>query len=111
MNLDEYVAQHGQGKPLTFGQYERYISGWQATKPWHWKGCSIAYFDWAQDKHDSGQCTNPETLRECWALGMGLRAKSLREDDWGRDDWIKHATTEQLADFIMGMGLHEKDNL
>jgi hypothetical protein len=113
-SFDEWLARivspARRSEPLTFEQYARYIEGWQKSKPWSYRGMSVAYFHWAESKWDEIQ--DMERLHLAWREGMALVANAVMINDKKKkddpDNWIRPIDQawrgkpiEEAADFML----------
>jgi hypothetical protein len=77
MGLQEYINHHNGDKPMTFGQYERYITGWRKSQPWYRKGMSLAHASWCEDNWPNRDTDDVEFLHLCWDSARDRVASAL----------------------------------
>ena len=70
MTLDEYVQKHSGGNPITFGQYGRYIEGWQNQHAAVDKTDCVEFKHWVigrtEDSDVLKEVYNKTTLMSAW---------------------------------------------
>lgn len=82
----------------SFAQYGRYLEGWRQSKPWAFKGMSLAYDAWAETRWSD--CPSLERLRDGWNDGLAIRAKSIFG---GEPSWGRKSSMEECSDFALSL--------
>lgn len=80
----------------SYFQYSNYIIGYQNSKPWAYKGMSVAYYAWAESKWT--EHPDKDKLIQAWRDGLAISAKSIQGYE---PTWAKHTSAEKCADFML----------
>lgn len=72
----------------TFRQYGNYVEGWRRSKPWAYKGMSVAYDWWAESKWNT--VPDVKRLMDAWFKGALLSVVSRADTAEDCANWMLH---------------------